>query len=107
MPGRTHRNPSVSVFVADLHSQRGSGLETASGGWQDAAMDTDNAEHEARALEEVVERLVTRFPDVAEDRVREIVRAAHEEFANRPIRDFVPVFVERAARNELGRLTTE
>jgi ribosomal 50S subunit-associated protein YjgA (DUF615 family) len=55
----------------------------------------------------VVERLVARFPDVAEDRVREIVRAAHEEFANRPIRDFVPVFVERAARNELGRLTTE
>lgn len=70
-------------------------------------MDTDNAEHEARALEEVVERLVARFPDVAEDRVREIVRAAHEEFANRPIRDFVPVFVERTARNELGRLTTE
>ncbi len=70
-------------------------------------MDTDNAEHEARALEEVVERLVARFPDVAEDRVREIVRAAHEEFANRPIRDFVPVFVERTARDELGRLTTE
>jgi ribosomal 50S subunit-associated protein YjgA (DUF615 family) len=70
-------------------------------------MDTGNAEHEARALEEVVERLVARFPDVAEDRVREIVRAAHEEFANRPIRDFVPVFVERTARNELGRLTTE
>jgi hypothetical protein len=105
LPGRTHRNPSV--FVADLHSQRGSGLETASGGWHDAAMDTGNAEHEARALEEVVERLVARFPDVAEDRVREIVRAAHEEFANRPIRDFVPVFVERTARNELGRLTTE
>lgn len=70
-------------------------------------MDTDNAEHEARALEEVVERLVARFPDVAEDRVREIVRDAHEEFANRPIRDFVPVFVERTARDELGRLTTE
>ncbi|HYN74004.1 MAG TPA: hypothetical protein VES60_16005 [Nakamurella sp.] len=70
-------------------------------------MDTDNAEHEARALEEVVERMVARFPDVAEDRVREIVRDAHEEFANRPIRDFVPVFVERTARDELGRLTTE
>jgi len=70
-------------------------------------MDTGKAEHEARALEEVVERLVGRFPEVAEDRVRETVRTAHQEFANRPIRDFVPVFVERAARTELSRSTTE
>ena len=70
-------------------------------------MDTGKVEHEARALEEVVQRLVARFPDVAEDRVRDIVRAAHQEFANRPIRDFVPVFVERAARTELSRSTTE
>ena len=41
-------------------------------------MDTGKAEHEARALEEVVQRLVERFPDVAEDRVRDIVRAAHQ-----------------------------
>ena len=82
-------------------------LEIAVHCWQDAAMDTGKAaEHEARALEEVVERLVARFPDVAEDRVREIVRAAHEEFANRPIRDYVPVFVERTAQDELNRLTT-
>jgi ribosomal 50S subunit-associated protein YjgA (DUF615 family) len=47
-------------------------------------MDTGKVEHEARALEEVVQRLVARFPDVAEDRVRDIVRAAHQEFANRP-----------------------
>ena len=69
-------------------------------------MDNGKAEHEARALAEVVESLVARFPDVAEDRVREIVRAAHEEFANRPIRDYVPVFVERTAQDELNRLTT-
>ena len=82
-------------------------LETASEGWQDAAMDTGKAAHEARALEEVVERLVGRFPDVTKDRVREIVTAAHQEFADRPIRDFVPVFVERKAREELSRSTTE
>ena len=81
-------------------------LEIAVHCWQDAAMDNGKAEHEARALAEVVERLVARFPDVAEDRVREIVRAAHEEFANRPIRDYVPVFVERTAQDELNRLTT-
>jgi hypothetical protein len=75
-------------------------------GWHDPAMDTGKPEHEARAMEEVVERLAARFPDVAEDRVREIVTAAHEEFANRPIRDFVPVFVERTARDELSRWST-
>jgi ribosomal 50S subunit-associated protein YjgA (DUF615 family) len=64
-------------------------------------------EHEARALEDVVQRLVARFPDVAEDRVRDIVRAAHQEFANRPIRDYVPVFVERTAQDELSRLPTD
>ena len=70
-------------------------------------MDTGKPEHEARALEEVVERLVARFPGVAEDRVREAVTAAHQEFANRPIRDFVPVFVERTARDELSRLPAD
>ena len=76
-------------------------------GWHHAAMDTGKPEHEARALEEVVERLLARFPDVAEDRVREVVTMAHQEFANRPIRDYVPVFVERTAQEELSRLPTD
>jgi len=80
-------------------------LENSVEGWHHAAMDTGTPEHEARAMEEVVERLVARFPDVAEDRVRELVTAAHQEFADRPIRDFVPVFVERTARDELSRLS--
>ncbi len=69
-------------------------------------MDMGKPEHEARAMEEVVERLVARFPDVPEDRVRRIVTAAHQEFVDRPVRDFVPVFVERTAQGELSRLTT-
>ena len=69
-------------------------------------MDTGKPEHEARALEEVVQRLVDRFPDVPEDRVRDIVEAAHKEFANRPVRDFVPVFVERTAKDALSRMPT-
>ncbi len=69
-------------------------------------MDTGKPEHEARAMEEVVQRLVARFPDVPDDRVRQIVTAAHREFVNRPLRDFVPVFVERSAKSELSRITT-
>ncbi len=60
------------------------------------------AEHEARELTEVVERLVSRFPDISEDRIRAVVRDAHQRFDGNPIRDFVPVFVERAARGTLG-----
>ena len=41
-------------------------------------MDTGKPEHEARALEEVVHRLVDRFPDVPEYRVRDIVETAHQ-----------------------------
>jgi len=59
------------------------------------------AAHESRELNEVVERLVERFPDVPEERVRSVVAKAHEKFAGNPIRDFVPVFVERSARDEL------
>ena len=61
------------------------------------------AAHESRELNEVVERLLQRFPDVQEERVRSVVIKAHEAFVGNPIRDFVPVFVERSARDELSR----
>ena len=55
-------------------------------------------------LNEVVERLLQRFPDVQEERVRSVVTKAHEKFVGNPIRGFVPVFVERSARDELSRI---
>jgi hypothetical protein len=61
------------------------------------------AAHESRELNEVVQRLLERFPEMQEERVRSVVAKAHEKFVNNPIRDFVPVFVERAAREELSR----
>jgi len=61
------------------------------------------AAHEARELNEVVERLRQRFPGVPEERVRSVVTEAHGGFAGHPIRDFVPVFVERVARDALSR----
>jgi hypothetical protein len=60
------------------------------------------AAHESRELNEVVERLCARFPDEQEERVRAVVTKAHQGFAGNPIRDFVPVFVERTARDELS-----
>lgn len=66
-----------------------------------AAAKPDAAAHEAREIGEVVERLRDRFPDISEDRIRAVVTDAHQEFDGRPIRDFVPVFVERSARTIL------
>ena len=62
--------------------------------------------HEAREIDEVVERLSEKFPKEQPDRIRAVVDAAHEQFAGNPIRDFVPVFVERAAKDVLDRPAT-
>ena len=59
--------------------------------------------HEAREIDEVVERLSEKFPQEQPDRIRAVVDAAHEQFAGNPIRDFGPVFVDRAARDVLDR----
>ncbi|MEP6561392.1 MAG: hypothetical protein ABJD68_10015 [Nakamurella sp.] len=61
-----------------------------------------NHHDEARSLEEVVERLVARFADLPPETVRDIVKGSWDEFNGTPIRDFVPVLVERAARQRLS-----
>lgn len=61
------------------------------------------AAHESRELNEVVERLLAQFPGTSEERVRALVTEIHERFDGDPIRGFVPVFVERAARDELAQ----
>jgi hypothetical protein len=58
---------------------------------------------ESHAIAEVTARLVTRFPAVPAATVRATVKAAHREFTDRPVRDFVPVLVERQARQALTR----
>lgn len=63
----------------------------------------DVAAHESREIDEVIERLRERFPTVEEDRIRGVVHEEHRAFDGRPIRDFVPVFVERAAVERLRR----
>ncbi|MGW9632130.1 three-helix bundle dimerization domain-containing protein [Agromyces sp. NPDC055520] len=60
----------------------------------------DHAE-EARAVGEVIDRLVGRFPDLPRDRIAAVVEAAHVELEGNPIRDFVPVLVERTAKQRL------
>ncbi|WP_430645003.1 three-helix bundle dimerization domain-containing protein [Agromyces sp. GXS1127] len=56
---------------------------------------------EQQAVEHVVSRLLERFPSLTEEHVHAIVDEEHHRFDGRPVRDFVPVLVERASRKRL------
>lgn len=62
---------------------------------------------ETKALADVAERLRARFPDIPTDTVDEAVAYCHSEFDGHPIRDFVPVLVERKARDHLQQLRVQ
>ncbi len=59
---------------------------------------------EDRAITEVVERLAKQFPQVPADEVEQAVSQSRPEFDDVPIRDFVPLFVERGAKQRLREL---
>jgi hypothetical protein len=59
---------------------------------------------EDRLIGQVVDRLLAGFPQVPADTVHEIVGSVHHRFADAPIRDFVPLFVERHTKEKLANL---
>jgi hypothetical protein len=61
-------------------------------------------EDELRAVEQVVDRLSVKFAHMPAQRVSEVVRETYHEFDGAPIRDFVPIMVEKSARVRLARL---
>jgi hypothetical protein len=61
--------------------------------------------NEWTAIQQVAGRLAESFPDLSPDKVTEVVHHVHARFDGRPVRDFVPLFVERGARRELGSAT--
>lgn len=60
------------------------------------------SENERTVIEQLVNRLVSSYPDVAPETVATVVAHEHAEFDGRPVRDFIPLFVERRARRELA-----
>lgn len=56
---------------------------------------------EQAAIRQVVSRLTRQFPDVPADDIDRAVHGQYDRFNGRPIRDFVPVLVERATRRQL------
>jgi hypothetical protein len=59
---------------------------------------------EQTVIEQLVGRLTSRYPTVSESTVASVVRDVHSRFEGRPLRDYVPLLVERNARTELERL---
>jgi hypothetical protein len=56
------------------------------------------------AIERLVVRLKEVYPKIPGDTVATVVHHNHARFDGRPVRDFIPLFVERGARHELGQL---
>ncbi len=57
---------------------------------------------EEAALGRLVERLTERFPELAEEEIVRTVYGQYAEYEDSRVRDFVPVLVERAARQDLA-----
>ncbi|MGW4340130.1 three-helix bundle dimerization domain-containing protein [Rhodococcus koreensis] len=64
-----------------------------------------NAAEEARLISQVTTRLLNKFSAASREAVEVAVEDAVTHFAGCPIRDFVPLLVERMATAELGSLT--
>ena len=62
---------------------------------------------EPQALAQVTDRLAARFPDLALDTVRTVIEGEHRKLDGRPVRNYVPVLVERAAREELTTIAAD
>jgi hypothetical protein len=59
---------------------------------------------EQTIIEQLVARLTDRYPGIATATVTAVVQEVHSRYEGRPLRDYVPLFVERNARTELDRL---
>lgn len=59
---------------------------------------------EARAVRDLVARLRSAWPTIAEPVVEATVRSAYDSFRQARVRAYVPILVERRARKALGVL---
>jgi hypothetical protein len=59
---------------------------------------------EQTIINQVTERLTQRYPGVPSDTLTAVVRDVYAQFEGRPVREYVPLLVERFAADELDRL---
>lgn len=61
---------------------------------------------ERQLIDEVERRLIQKYAGLPPDQVLSAVQQAHARFEQSPIRDFVPLLVERRAGQELAAAAT-
>ncbi|MET0700364.1 MAG: hypothetical protein ABWY93_11920 [Mycobacterium sp.] len=60
---------------------------------------------EQAALEDLERRLTSAYAAIPRDRVSTAIHDAHARFQQSPIRDFIPLLVERRVRDDLAELS--
>jgi hypothetical protein len=59
---------------------------------------------EQTVIEKLVAHLTSRYPGLARSTVESVVHDVHARFDGSPLRDYIPLLVERNAKAELARL---
>ena len=59
---------------------------------------------EQTVIDQIVTRLTSRYPTISESTVATVVHDVHARYEGRPLRDYVPLFVERNAKSALDQL---
>jgi hypothetical protein len=60
---------------------------------------------EQTIIDQVADRLTRKYPSIPPGTLTAVVRDAHARFDGRPVREYVPLLVERFAAEELDRLS--
>jgi hypothetical protein len=60
-----------------------------------------------QVIHQLADRLVDLYPAVPPDQVVRVVQIKRARFEGRPVRDFIPLFVERYAKADLAKLSAE
>ena len=56
---------------------------------------------ETKSIDTVIAALELRFPTLPRPEIEEVVGHTYHQFDGAPIRDYIPVLVQRGARNQL------
>ncbi|AQT81043.1 hypothetical protein B1R94_19930 [Mycolicibacterium litorale] len=62
---------------------------------------------EEQIIEQLSSRLAVAYPHIQQEQVSRTVSEEYGRFDGRPIRDFIPLFVERHATRRLSQLVSE
>lgn len=60
-----------------------------------------SSEEEHVLIDQIIDRLLARHPQAAAQAVTDVVHTAYHRYDGTPIRDFVPLLVERRAHEQL------